>query len=170
MTRRWSNIVTACGMLFAALTITAAPAQGAAFEAPKPRTDEGQYCVMVLDKLQPGEAVSKVVKSACSTDAASVLATCADPLIRIFWDINYGPPGVTYCGNAGPCDASGYGIGYLGSFANQVSSFKVYDTCNFTRLFDYTYYRGETITYVGSRSWVGSTFNDRAESIRVWHG
>jgi hypothetical protein len=96
--------------------------------------------------------------------------SCPDPLATLYQDINYTGSRYTFCGDYGTCDRAGYGFRDMGGFGNNsLSSFKVYDGCNRTQLFDLNDFRGDSMIYVGSRPWVGTTMNDRATSFEVRH-
>jgi hypothetical protein len=69
----------------------------------------------------------------------------------------------------GPCDSAGYGIHQFDSFWNdRVSSFKVWNNCNYTRGYLNKDYGGTPCgRWYGNVDWVGWTFNDKLSSFWV---
>jgi hypothetical protein len=170
--RRLISWATATSILTALLTAlvvgpTATPASAA---APGGNTSAGpqQNCVVVVDKLRPGQQVSDILQTRCSTDPAFSALICGDPLVRMYENLNYGGYGYTFCGGYGTCDAAGYGFRDMGGFGNNIlSSFKVYDACKFVRIYDSTGFGNLMVTYYGNRSYVGDQYNDRTSSFRI---
>jgi hypothetical protein len=160
----WSMAASILATLFTAMVVgpAATPANAAAL-VPNQRN-----CVVVLDKLHPGQQVSDVLETSCATGTASSALICSDPLVRMFENLNYGGYGYTFCGGYGTCDAAGYGFRDMGGFGNNIlSSFKVYDACKFVRIYDSVNFGNLMVTYYGNRSYVGDQYNDRTSSFRV---
>jgi hypothetical protein len=124
----------------------------------------GQHCVVVLDKLRPGQTTSRVLSQTCAERAdapALTKAAAASTLLLVLYEH------VTY----GPCDAEGYGVSALvSSWRNRVSSLKGFNYCNVVEIYDGINYA----TFLASRGaggsrldwdWVGSYANDKTDSI-----
>ncbi|GAB3836554.1 hypothetical protein ACFFMR_00040 [Micromonospora andamanensis] len=144
--------------------------------AADPVDDSGDHCVIVLDRLKPGQTESDVVAQKCSDDPADLshVGTMAlTPLVTFYEHAGYGGKSRQLSGEAGTCDAAGYGFSSLtwdyqgGKF---VSSFVTHGACNQVRGFYNTQYSGYTERYTGSRSYVGDRLNDHIYSMTVWNG
>jgi hypothetical protein len=141
--------------------------------APSASAGAGRNCTMVIDKLQPGETVSKVRSYTCAAPGqpapapdASIEASTQLMLWCVDW--NWGSPCTFVYGTAGPCDATGYGISYVGNVWNDViSSFLVYNNCWYTRAYIDSNYGGGCQDYSGDVSYVGDFMNDRISSFRI---
>jgi hypothetical protein len=168
-----SRMLRACAALviaLAALVTAATPVQATSSDRTVSIAKAAEHCVYFLDKIQPGQEISRIAGSRCFNDEAAAALACTNPLATMWMDVNYSGDGYTWCGSYGTCDAAGYGFRSIGyPLANRVSSFRVYGNCTFMRMYDYVDFGGDTITCIGSRSWLPS-FNDRAESFRVWRG
>src|SRR5205807_1322823 len=114
--RKGNMIIRKVVTAIAAATLAAISVAGTA-EAATHAPSAGKLprrCVVVLDKLKPGQKVSNVVSRTCGT-AAQVKAPNATVLLGEFWyDANYGGNSTQYYGRYGPCDADGYGIPTVG--------------------------------------------------------
>jgi hypothetical protein len=126
-------------------------------------------CQIVLDKLQPGETTSKVLSSQCTTANQPLVAPAASALLMTWYvNISYGGDSTTIYGKAGPCDSAGYGIGYVGDAWNDtISSFKVWNNCNYTSAFANKNYGGACQKYNANVPFVGSALNDEISSFWV---
>ena len=176
MSRTLRAITAAVALL---LCMAVAVPVDATTEATAPSARAEQHCVILLDRLHPGEETSRVLKKTCADRpdapalrAASGLGTL---LIIVYQDIRYGGASTAIEGRYGPCDQEGYGIRDLGSWRNRLSSFKAFNWCNFVAAWDNINYGG---AYLGdwhsaasdSRlnvDWVGSNANDRIESMQL---
>ena len=169
------RVLTAAILLGLAVT---APAQAAVTTtaAPKPATG-GQHCVVVLDKLRPGQSASRVLSRTCADRAdapALTRAAAASTLLLVLYEhINYGGASTKIYGSYGPCDAEGYGVSALvSSWRNRISSLKGFNWCNVVELYDGINYATslEVKGASGSRldwPWVGYA-NDKTDSILMY--
>jgi hypothetical protein len=169
------RVLTAAILLGLAVT---APAQAAVTTtaAPKPATG-GQHCVVVLDKLRPGQSASRVLSRTCADRAdapALTRAAAASTLLLVLYEhINYGGASTKIYGSYGPCDAEGYGVSALvSSWRNRISSLKGFNWCNVVELYDGINYATslEVKGAIGSRldwPWVGYA-NDKTDSILMY--
>ena len=135
----------------------------------------GQHCVVVLDKLQPGQTTSRVLSQTCADRAdapALTKAAAASTLLLVLYEhATYGGASTRITGAYGPCDAEGYGVSALvSSWRNRVSSLKGFNYCNVVEIYDGINYA----TFLASRGaggsrldwdWVGSYANDKTDSI-----
>jgi hypothetical protein len=138
----------------------------------------GQHCVVVLDKLRPGQTTSRTLSRTCAdrTDAPALTRTAAAStlLLVLYQDVNFGGASTKIYGAYGPCDAEGYGFSNLGTWRNRVSSLKGFNWCNVVDLYDNINYGGAFLAGFGgccSRldvPWVSSYANDRTDSILTW--
>jgi hypothetical protein len=135
----------------------------------------GQHCVVVLDKLRPGQTTSRVLSQTCAERAdapALTKAAAASTLLLVLYEhVTYGGASTRITGAYGPCDAEGYGVSALvSSWRNRVSSLKGFNYCNVVEIYDGINYA----TFLASRGaggsrldwdWVGSYANDKTDSI-----
>jgi hypothetical protein len=135
----------------------------------------GQHCVVVLDKLRPGQTTSRVLSRTCAdradAPALTKAAAASTLLLVLYQDVNFGGASTRITGAYGPCDAEGYGFSNLGSWRNKVSSLKGFNWCNVVDLYDNINYGGAYLAGFGSCCsrldvpWVSSYANDRTDSI-----
>ena len=161
-----------------AMIMTTAAQQPANAAPADPVVAADQHCVVVLDKLRPGQTASRILSRTCADRAhASALheAAAASTLLLVLYEhANYGGASTRITGAYGACDAEGYGISALvSSWRNRVSSFKGFNYCNVVELFDGVNYAQSLMVSgaAGSRldePWVGSYANDKADSILVF--
>ncbi|MGW3139919.1 hypothetical protein [Streptomyces sp. NPDC001139] len=116
-------------------------------------THTTQRCVIVLDKLQPGQTSSRILSHTCTTGAKSTQAqpSSVQSTLLMTWyaDANEGGASTQIRGGSGGCDASGYGIAYVGDDWNdRISSYKLFGTCNTVDAYDNRDY-GSEIYYCG---------------------
>ncbi|MDR7275998.1 hypothetical protein [Catenuloplanes atrovinosus] len=166
--RRWATV--AAGMAVA-MVVTAPAAQAA------PASTGEEHCVVVLDKLRPGETTSRVVSRQCADtpeaarqkhQEAYAGAAAATLLLTLYADINYGGASTVLEGNAGACDTAGYGFRDLGSWRNRISSFKRFNWCQRVQGFDLVNYGGAAYgPWTTDTPWVGSAANDRIDSLQT---
>ena len=135
----------------------------------------GRHCVVVLDRLRPGQTSSRVISQTCADRAdapALTMAAATSTLLLVLYEhVNYGGASTRITGAYGPCDAEGYGVSALvSSWRNRVSSLKGFNYCNVVEIYNGINYaeflasRGAG----GSRldwDWVGSYANDKTDSI-----
>ncbi|WP_086826147.1 hypothetical protein [Allokutzneria sp. NRRL B-24872] len=115
---------------------------GIASAVPQPDAATGKYCVITLKKLQPGEATSKVTSRRCGDDpAAFARARSAETALAFLHEHdNMGGRWQMYAGDDGPCDASGYGIDWVGAIMHhKTSSILTNNWCNSLTLFQNSY-------------------------------
>lgn len=140
-----------------------------------------KHCVIVLEKLHPGESVSRVQSKQCTTgDQPLVVPAARVQLMTMHEDIRYGGASNKIYGSDGPCDADGYGVGDFkdwfpppldGFWNNRISSFELWSNCNATSAFDGTRYTGTCQNYSGYQiDWVGSKMNDKISSLWIANG
>lgn len=132
----------------------------------------GRRCVVVLDKLKPGQKVSSVVSRKCGNAAQTAVSDQYGLLMTAYWDVGYGGDSIQFFGRQGPCDNDGYGIPVVGYPDNDnISSFTTDNNCNFTNLWQEAFYYGQGQLYPNTYAvpYVGDTMNDDVASIRLWH-
>ncbi|MEU1534010.1 hypothetical protein [Streptomyces fagopyri] len=138
-------------------------------------THEARNCVIVLDKLQPGQTSSRVLSRSCTTGTASAQAQPSgiQSTLLMTWyaDANQSGASTQIRGSSGGCDASGYGIAYVGDDWNdRISSYKLFGTCNSIDAYDTSDY-GNEIYFCGicSADNIPWSANDRISSMWVYH-
>jgi len=135
----------------------------------------GRHCVVILDKLRPGQTSSRVLSQTCAdradAPALNMAAATSTLLLVLYEHVDYGGASTKIYGSYGPCDREGYGVSALvSSWRNRISSLKGFNYCNVIELYDginYATFLGSRGT-VGSRldwNWVGSYANDKTDSI-----
>lgn len=130
----------------------------------------GSDCQIVLAPLQPGERHSRVLSQQCASPGHRLVAPRATVLIMTWYEhIRYGGASTRIYGVYGPCDSAGYGIrGFDEFWDNKVSSFKVWNSCTYTRGYLEKNYGGTNCgRWRGSVDWVGHTYNDKLSSFWV---
>ena len=138
----------------------------------------GQHCVVVLDKLRPGQTTSRVLSQTCAdrTDAPALTkAAAASTLLLVLYEhVTYGGASTRITGAYGPCDAEGYGVSALvSSWRNRVSSLKGFNYCNVVEIYNGINY-AEFLALRGAGGsrldwdWVGSYANDKTDSIIMY--
>ncbi|MER6442373.1 hypothetical protein ABT275_39575 [Streptomyces sp. NPDC001185] len=138
-------------------------------------TREARNCVIVLDRLQPGETSSRVLSRTCTTDTGSAQAqpSSIQSTLLMTWyaDANQSGASTQIRGSSGGCDASGYGIAYVGDDWNdRISSYKLFGTCNTVDAYDTSNY-GNEIYFCGicSADNIPWSANDRISSMWIKH-
>lgn len=164
----------------AAMLVSAVPV-GAATSG---STAEPQFCAFVLDPLEPGQELSRVVAQECAADEEDLESTLAGSTLLMYGfehaNYNEGQSGQVFIwsGSAGPCDTEGYGIRQLGvdpitgfDWNDKLSSFQTFNLCHEVNLFEHRQYNafenGRRGFYVGSTRYVGDAMNDITTSIHV---
>lgn len=161
--------------LLAMMLVFTAFAATPAAHAASVSTAQTTHCAMVLAPLQPGEQTSQVVFSQCiQGNQPLVVPNASTPLVTVYLADGFTGSRTTIFGNAGPCDATGYKIDKMPivnniNFNNNISSYKVFNNCDFTR--DYSG-NGETGdcagTFVGDVfSLAGTGMDNRMNSMRL---
>jgi hypothetical protein len=128
----------------------------------------GEDCVIVLDELRPGEETSRVVFQKCSTDRTELAPSAWSEsagiqaswrLMTWFSDWGTGGDSTEIYGTAGPCDASGYGISYVGNAWNdRIHSWNLDSLCWRVTAYQHAGYKGSSFYYPGpfwGPSWIG---------------
>jgi hypothetical protein len=170
---RVAMLVTA--LLVAQLATAAAQANTGSTTAAGGDMKGQQHCRIVLDKLHPGEQFSKVISQTCA-DRRDDLHINAGTLLIIWWlHADYQGYSLTIEGAYGPCDLDGYGIRDTGNpwdpfypywWRNNISSFKLYNSCNYAALYKGINYGGYGDARRGNQSNLGG-MNDQVRSIRL---
>ncbi|MFE7777044.1 hypothetical protein ACFU5O_24760 [Streptomyces sp. NPDC057445] len=132
------------------------------------------HCSVVVDKVKPGETVSKVVSRRCFTGpdsaarARAALPTAAAETQLMTWaeHADYGGAYTHIYGSAGPCDSAGYSFRPNSWWSSRLSSFLVHGGCNKSYL---SGPRGNG-SFTGSVPYVGGTLNDAVTYIKIWRG
>ncbi|EFE72113.1 hypothetical protein DKG34_37755 [Streptomyces sp. NWU49] len=132
-------------------------------------SSEGTYCSVVVERVKPGEKVSRVKSRTCSDDrttAATMSSSAGTLLITWYQHAGYGGGMTHVYGDYGPCDRSGYVLD-AGMSRYMISSFETYNSCDgqMAALNDDpnpVYYYGYATEYVGDRA------NDNIGYIKVW--
>lgn len=169
ITKRPVRGLVAVTLVGAGLAITV-PQAGQANAAGAPARASGLHCVVVLDKLKPGQHTSPVVSRFCGSTARTSKAYAL--LMTTYWDADYGGNSTQYFGRSGGCDSDGYGIPAVGYPDNtNISSFKTDNNCNYTNLWQEAFYYGKGQMYPNTYAvpYIGDTMNDNVGSIRLWH-
>ncbi|MGA6161580.1 hypothetical protein [Amycolatopsis magusensis] len=151
---------------------------GSASAAPQPDAATGKYCVTTLKKLQPGEATSQVTSRRCSDDAATFEMAKSSGIALAFLHEhdNLGGNWEIYQGEDGPCDASGYGIDWVGAVMHHKTSSILTDNwCNSLTLFQNSYRDPSAgSAYISQPGWQAARwnslpqFNDRTASFNIF--
>jgi hypothetical protein len=175
--RRLATLLVMAALATALSGVTPAAAGGKPMPLggkPMPAT-AGRHCVVVLDKLRPGQTSSRVISQTCADRAdAPALTTAAATstlLLVLYEHVNYGGASTRITGAYGPCDAEGYGVSALvSSWRNRVSSLKGFNYCNVVEIYNGINY-AEFLASRGAGGsrldwhWVGSWANDKTDSI-----
>jgi hypothetical protein len=139
-----------------------------------------EHCVIVVEKLKPGQTTSNIRSQTCASRPGSpqlqqTSALAGTLLIVLYEHHTYGGASTRIEGSDGPCDAAGYGISALNStWRNRMTSFKTFNWCNVIDLYDNNNYGGAFLGGWGSAtstlsvSNVGSYANDRTNSMLLW--
>jgi hypothetical protein len=159
-------ILLTTGVVFSVLSFS--PAAHAALHS----TAQGERCQIILAKLQSGEQTSRVLSSQCVQGNQQLVAPQSSTLLMTWYkDIHYLGASTRIYGNSGPCDSSGYGIpnlaAWFSGWNDVISSFKVWNNCNWTRAYTNINYGGLCTRYYGNVPWVGSPMNDKISSFWV---
>ena len=126
----------------------------------------GRYCDIVVEKVAPESAASRVTSKVCG-DAPAIGARKDVLLMEWFEHANNNPPSLTRIHGGADCDASGYRIPISGFWDNRVSGFITYSLCDFIIAYD-GLYEGDAQQYTDRRQpFVGSKMNDRISSFRI---
>lgn len=179
--RRHDRLATALASIavLAATGTTITPA----FAAPTRSDEVGvtpgsvRHCVIVLDKIRPGETTSRVRAHECAVGKLPRIAASSTLLMTWYQYTSFGGESTRIEGYDGPCDSSGYGISDVGAgwwggswWDNRISSFKVYNHCNWTTYFTNVNYGGDGSASRGSERDVGDLVDNRISSMttRRW--
>jgi len=148
--------------------------------APVEAPADGRYCVVVIDKLKPGEADSKVLAKKCAATPAAraALAAPLEGTLLMTWyvDAYYGGGNTEIRSYGGPCDREGYGISDVNDgwgpwgWNDTISSFKTWNNCHDVTAYENINYGGSAWGYNGNVDYVGDWANDKISSflIRSW--
>ncbi|GAB3434964.1 hypothetical protein GCM10027569_86500 [Flindersiella endophytica] len=166
------------GMITALAAATGGTALASSSGSSSQVVDSEEHCIVVLDKLKPGQSVSRVAGRYCadSPEAAARLRAANDPspqattlLLVVYEDANFGGASTRLEGSAGPCDTAGYGISALvPAWRNRITSFKRFNVCQIVTGYDNTNYGGATYgPWRADTANVGSAANDHIDSLRL---
>ncbi len=127
------------------------------------------HCLIVLDRLHPGEQSSRVLSRHCVQANQPLVAPAGSTHLMRWWaDAGYRGDFTDVDGSSGPCDSTGYGFNYVGDGWNdRISSFQVFNNCTFTRAYSDADYGGVCQAYSGDTSYVGYALNDAISSLRI---
>jgi hypothetical protein len=162
------RVTALCTIVFALSAFFSAPSAQAASTVTTPT----EQCQVVLDALQPDEPTSSVLSSHCVQGNQQLVAPQTSTLLMtLYKDKAYGGGSTRIYGNGPACDSSGYGIPNLSawgsSWNDSVSSYKVWNNCNWSEIYSNINYGGVCEYNHGNVPWVGSLLNDQISSIRV---
>lgn len=178
---RMGAALSAAALAAAALTATLAPVAHAA-----PATGSGgsggngvvadttRHCVILLDKIKPGEDTSRVRAKECAIGKKPEVAANSVLLMTWYQLTKYGGES-TYIEGGAKCDSEGYGIRDVGAgmwdgpwWNNRISSFKVYNNCDYTTLYNgYNYGGDRHKSYRGNENDVGNYMDNRTSSLTI---
>jgi hypothetical protein len=143
---------------------------------------KGTACALVLGPIDFESGANAVVSYECADDPAQFVVEGRTRLVRFYSHANFNPnPWAPYSytfdvyGTAGPCDSAGYMVNDLGTLASprrswryELSSYRVYNNCNFTETWTGPYKSGWwSPLHYGDVSYVGTTWNDNTGSLRL---
>lgn len=130
-----------------------------------------RQCAVVLARLQPGEQTSRVLFSQCVQGNQPLVVPLTSTLLTtVYLGDNFTGSHTSIFGNAGPCDSTGYHIDRMPSgFNNDISSYKVFNNCAFTRDYAGNDESGDCAgTFVGDVfSLAGTGMDNRMNSMRL---
>src|SRR5688500_12796 len=146
------------------------PSQGAP-------TGSERHCRVVLAKLKPAEATSRVLSRTCA-DRKEDLAINQGTLLMTWYEHrDYGGLSTYVEGDYGPCDSEGYAITDVGGpwdpyypywWRNGISSFQVFSNCYNVTAWEGVNFGGYRVgSWSGSRKYVGDVANDIIRSLTI---
>ncbi|MFH8468441.1 hypothetical protein [Streptomyces sp. NPDC017991] len=148
------------GLVGLAPSVSASPSPSA--------SSEGTYCSVVVERVRPGEKVSRVKSRTCSDDRTAVARNKSAGTLLMSWyqDAGFGGGLTQVYGDYGPCDRSGYVLD-AGLARYTISSFETYNNCDGQQAVlndgqSAFYYYGYATAYVGDRA------NDNIGWFKVW--
>ncbi len=161
------HLAGACLVTVASLALTPLPARAGE------TSPSGQHCQTILGVPDPVTRLAEVESFECAPNGEQLVAPEGRTLlIRWYRHAYYYEEGwwdhTDIYGSAGPCDSAGYGIretAYWNSWGNEISGFKVFNNCNWTKVWPQTNFRGGGYGYYGNVPYVGDKFNDRIRSM-----
>lgn len=175
------RILGGCALAALVVAVSLGPAQASQAESVNAGSaafavQAHEYCVVVVEKLQPGAALSRVVNKSCSpnandADLQQILASSTS-LIRFYEKEDYKGYYTTVTGKSGPCDLFGYGFSDLtgvDASIDGITSYKYYGGCNAQQYWDGVGYTGDSRENVSDNPNVGDPWNDHLYSMKVWN-
>jgi hypothetical protein len=169
--RSVSVAVTAAAAVLTSIGATSAISPATAVEAAEDPA-QSTHCYIVLEPLQPGAAVSQVRSRECVQPGEK--RTTQRGLLLMTWyeHANFNPNGgrsTSLEGSAGPCDSDGYGFRDTGGWRRLISSYKLFNQCDWFRGWTGTNYGGTSPGwfYGTQNGYVGPTLNDNTGSIQI---
>lgn len=176
------------GLVAGAATLCLIASVTPATAAPTSTTDDTS-CSILISKADaagesairsitctPARAAAGTSRSAAPANPFAATVASSTLLAILYRDANYSGNTAYIYGDAGPCDASGYGISKAWTYPNpgvaDVSSYRLYNNCNTASYWDSPWW-----PYSGNWSgWVAGTtvanlgaWNDRMYSMKVIH-
>ncbi|MFF4796017.1 hypothetical protein ACFY2M_41550 [Streptomyces sp. NPDC001276] len=183
--QRWARSGLVVSVLTAIVVGLSAP--GAHAQSPDPTSKQNapvaataasgpEHCAIVIKKVEPGQAESKVVSKQCADSAAALNASApgaaADfgtPLFRLYGARNFTGTVYTIYGYDGPCDRAGYRYPTLGWAYNDFAySIELAYPCNTANIHEHANWGGAVARVYGKMSDLGY-LNGRVSSIAVWY-
>ncbi|MEV0385503.1 hypothetical protein [Nonomuraea sp. NPDC050643] len=148
---RWrtSSLPARAALLLPALAIAAvatATPSNASSAAPE------RECQIVLGPAPAAGEASPVLSQKCASSGERLAAPAADTLLMTWYEnFNYGGASTKIYGSGGPCDTGGYGIANVGpAWNDRISSFKVFNNCNYSSTFQHENWGGLCFEGYGS--------------------
>ncbi|MBD3007574.1 MULTISPECIES: hypothetical protein [unclassified Streptomyces] len=149
---------------------------GGVYTAPSASAVSGpEHCAVVIKKVEPGQAESKVVSKQCAGSAEALnvkgsgTALAPAALFTLYDDSDFRGSSYTIYGNEGDCDGSGYRYPTLGwSYNDFARSIRLHGACDTANLHEHANWGGLVTRVDGYRSDLGD-LNDRVSSIAVWN-
>lgn len=155
------------------VSVVAAVTLGASNAHANPLQTAGKgekHCIITLDKLQPGQTESRVISHECVFGDQQPVTAQGDYLLMVWYQHKDYYGASTSIKGVAPCDNAGYGISDTGYWREFISSYKVFNRCNTSRMFTLPKWSGtgSGVRY-SSQRYLGSTFNDNVGSFWIWN-
>jgi hypothetical protein len=130
----------------------------------------GEYCNVVVRKLQPGQQVSDVVSRDCDTDPAALArrAPQAETLLsQLYEHAGWKGEFSNIFGYDGPCDHAGYGFStrFENVAVRGISSYFVFNSCWSTTAYNNN--NGANKAFCWDVSYVTDALNDHVHRLEL---
>ncbi|MFI0443961.1 hypothetical protein [Actinomadura sp. 6N118] len=168
--RNFTRTALAAAAVCTAFTFTpsaAATPSPSASEKAAATSQQGKNCLVVLDRVKPGEKASRVVSRTCADDKADLRIN--EQTVLMYWngDSDFGGAFTAVAGWYGPCDDTGYVLELDSWWRRNISSFETRASCDRQQAVandgrTTRYYSGYTTAYVGDR------MNDDIGWFKIW--